>query len=247
MKRRHFLRTPWFAIPWLGWQHNPHREAIRTMKQPTVINAGIGGNNTQDLLDRIQTDCLAHKPYLTVLMVGTNDMNTRKHIPLPKYTANLHDLCRQITAAGSKLVLMNILPVYEPYLFTRHDQTLYGPEGHAGRKEKVNDAIRATAAKYKAPLVDLHHLFDMLGNIGTDPSSWLQNEVNSGKTDGVHPTPQGYKAIALAAHGTLQTFGLSGKTLVCFGDSITAGDGTMTGDSYPAYLNKLLSNLSETA
>jgi hypothetical protein len=29
--------------------------------------------------------------------------------------------------------------------------------------------------------------------------------------------------------------------IVCFGDSITKGDGTMDRDSYPAYLKKLLS------
>jgi lysophospholipase L1-like esterase len=246
MKRRHFLQVPLLAMPALSWGKLPRSlnpDVMIPMKQPTVINAGIGGNNTQDLLDRIQADCLAHKPNITVLMIGTNDMNTRKHIPLQQYTANLDSLCRQITAAGSHLVLMNILPVYEPYLFTRHDRAFYGAEGHAGRKAKVNEAIRATAATHKAPLADLHQLFDKLGNIGTEASSWLQNEVNSGKTDGVHPTPQGYKAIAIAAHGMLQRYDLSSKIIVCFGDSITAGDGTITGNSYPAYLNQLLNNL----
>lgn len=213
------------------------------MKETRVINAGIGGNNTQDLLDRIQKDCLAHKPDITMLMVGTNDMNTRKHIPLPQYTANLDNLSQQIRKSGSALILMTILPVYEPYLFTRHDRAFYGTEGHAARKEKVNAAIRQVALKHQAPLIDLHHVYEAIGHVGMDASSWLQNEKNSGNTDGVHPTPDGYRAIALVVHGQLQNEDLRGKTIVCFGDSITCGDCSTDGNSYPAYLNQLLSNL----
>jgi hypothetical protein len=32
----------------------------------TVFNAGVGGNNTVDLLNRIEKDCLALKPRLTI-------------------------------------------------------------------------------------------------------------------------------------------------------------------------------------
>jgi lysophospholipase L1-like esterase len=175
-------------------------------------------------------------------MVGTNDMNTRKHIPLPQYTANLDNLSQQIRKSGSALILMTILPVYEPYLFTRHDRAFYGAEGHAARKEKVNVAIREVASKHQAALIDLHHIYTAIGHVGTEASSWLQNEKNSGNTDGVHPTPDGYRAIGLTVYGKLQNYDLKGKTIVCFGDSITAGDGSIDGNSYPAYLNQLLSD-----
>ena len=39
-----------------------------------VINSGVG-NNSVDLLARIGKDCLVHQPD-TVLMIGTNDMNS---------------------------------------------------------------------------------------------------------------------------------------------------------------------------
>src|SRR5690349_2116023 len=117
MKRRHFLQSSMAAVPFMTMHSTGNLTKKHTMEQPRVINAGVGGNNTQDLLDRIQKDCLAHRPDLTVLMVGTNDMNTKKHIPLPQYTANLDSLSQQIRQAGSELVLMTILPVYEPYLY----------------------------------------------------------------------------------------------------------------------------------
>jgi len=230
------------AVPLMSLGNGYITAQTHAMNQPRVINAGIGGNNTQDLLDRIHKDCLAHKPHITILMVGTNDMNTRKHIPLPQYTANLDNLSRQIRQSGCTLILMTILPVYEPYLFTRHDSAFYNPEGHAARKTKINAAIRQVAAQHQAAVIDLHHVFTTIGHVGTEPSSWLQNQVNSGNTDGVHPTPDGYRAIGLTVYGKLQSYDLKGKTIVCFGDSITAGDGSIDGNSYPAYLHQLLSD-----
>ena len=104
----------------------------------------------------------------------------------------------------------------------------------------VGAGIAAVAARHQAALIDLHHVYSAIGHVGTDKSSWLQNETNSGNTDGVHPTPDGYRAIALAVHGKLQTYDLKGKAIVCFGDSITCGDGSIDGNSYPAYLHQLL-------
>src|SRR5882757_8309127 len=45
----------------------------------SVFNAGVSGNNTNNLLARLQTDCLSHNPTLTILMAGTNDMNNGKY------------------------------------------------------------------------------------------------------------------------------------------------------------------------
>ena len=87
----------------------------------TVINAGVGGNTTADLLKRIDRDCLAHKPALTVLMIGTNDMNSRKYIPLPQYRENLSTLIKKIKGVNSQVLLMTICPFIDEYLFTRHD------------------------------------------------------------------------------------------------------------------------------
>ena len=39
----------------------------------TVINAGVGGNTTRNLLKRVKKDVLAKKPDVVVMMVGTND------------------------------------------------------------------------------------------------------------------------------------------------------------------------------
>lgn len=221
---------------------NEYNGFVRNSGDYQVVNAGVGGNNTFDLLQRIEKDCLASSPKLTVLMIGTNDMNSVKYVPLNVYEHNLSDLVKKITSSGSKVLLMTILPTYEPYLLTRHPAAFYQPEGVAGRRKQVNEVIKQVASKYKVPYLDLGHRFEAIGKIGTGQDSLIQNEVNSNKTDGIHPTPTGYRFIALAVYDHIMANKLAEKNIVCFGDSITRGDGSVERESYPAYLKKLLND-----
>ncbi|MBZ4191405.1 SGNH/GDSL hydrolase family protein [Niabella beijingensis] len=216
-----------------------------TAKPETLpaINSGIGGNNTIDLLNRIEKDCLAHRPKLTILMAGTNDMNSVKYVPAAEYERNLSVIAGRIVSAGSQLLIMTILPAYEPYLLTRHPASFYEPEGVAGRRKQVNAIIKKTAGDHKAVLLDMEQRFTAIGNVGTSAASLIQNEVNAGKTDGVHPTPNGYRFIALSVFDCIVCNDLPREQIVCFGDSITRGDGSNDRNSYPGFLNKLLTTV----
>ena len=209
---------------------------------PVVFNAGVGGNNTVDLLRRIDKDCLGKNPDLTVLMIGTNDMNSVKYIPLEQYKRNLSKIIDSILHAHSKVLLMNVLPMYPPYLFTRHPKAFYGEEGPEGRLAEMNAAIWKIAQEKAVTFLDIHHVFEKIGDVGLDRSSYIRNEVNSHMTDGIHPTPDGYRAIAIAVYECIKSNRLPHERVVCFGDSITKGDGTIDRNSYPAYLKRLLQN-----
>jgi len=89
--------------------------------------------------------------------------------------------------------------------------------------------------------LDLHRIFQTIGNIGPDKSSLIKNEANSNTTDGLHPTPDDYRVISLAVYNCIIQHRLPRKNIVCFGDSITFGDGIDQGSNYPSYLKKLLS------
>jgi lysophospholipase L1-like esterase len=208
--------------------------------EPVVINAGVSGNNTVNLLVRIDKDCLVHHPKLTVLMVGTNDMNSQKYVPLDKYKANLVEIITKIKAAGSQVLLMTILPWYEPYLLTRHPAAFYQPEGVAERRRQLNMAITDIAKQQSVGLLDMGRRFEALGKVGLDKDSLIQNEANTGKSDGVHPTAIGYRFIALAVYDYIVDNRLPTSGIVCFGDSITKGQGAPDDESYPACLLKLL-------
>ncbi|SFD90004.1 Lysophospholipase L1 [Chitinophaga sp. CF118] len=239
MHRRSFLQTGLLTTS-LAFQEKyfPAKKGFSGSSE--IVNAGIGGNNTADLLKRIDTDCLALHPDLTILMIGTNDMNSRKYIPLTAYEKNLREIVSKIRGINSQVLLMSILPAYEPYLYTRHPQSFYAPEGHSGRKQKVNEVIKKVAEDYRQSFLDMDHIFQRIGNVGTGPDSLIQNEANSKKTDGIHPTPEGYRTMAVAIFEYLTERQLPLNRIVCFGDSITLGDGGTEGKSYPAYLKRLL-------
>jgi len=240
MERRSFLRNTLLAGPFGLAGISPLALRTHRIGPTTVVNAGRGGDNTVDLLARLEADCLRHRPDLTILMVGTNDMNSRKYVPLPDYAGNLDAIVSAIAGTGSAVLLLTILPVYEPYLFTRHPRDFYAPEGHAARKEQVNHAIREVAAKREQYLLDMHHIFARVGQIGTTAESLIRNEANSGQTDGIHPTAAGYRMMATALYAYIVGRNLPRSRVVCFGDSITAGSGGTAGNSYPAYLKDLL-------
>lgn len=239
MERKSFilsgLLTTFFSLESIGQLGTKNDPA-----SPKIFNAGVGGNNTIDVLARIDADCLANLPELTILMVGTNDMNSRKYVPIDAYEKNLQQIIDTIKKSGSKILLMNLLPVYEPYLLTRHTASFYKPEGHSSRLLQMNLRIKKTAYRNQLAFLDLHHIFTMIGNIGLDKTSLIKNMANSNLTDGLHPTSEGYRIIALAVFDRIISNNLPHSKIVCLGDSITLGD-EAEGHTYPAYLTKLLS------
>ena len=172
MQRRTFLQSTLAVAPFLGNSLSDNREPKTVESNPVVINSGVGGNNTVDLLARIEKGCLAQRPELTILMAGTNDVNSKKHVPLPTYEQNIRTTCSRLITIRSQIVLMTILPVYEPYLMTRHDPAFYQTEGHSARKKARNDVIRKVASDNNLPLPDMHHIFETVGNIGLYPRRW---------------------------------------------------------------------------
>ena len=59
----------------------------------SFINAGVCGNRSNDLVDRLDRDVLSQKPDLTFIFIGTND---RGGNPLSQYKADLIYLSRRL-------------------------------------------------------------------------------------------------------------------------------------------------------
>ncbi|MEP3837809.1 MAG: GDSL-type esterase/lipase family protein [Algibacter sp.] len=205
-----------------------------------VVNAGIGGNTTKDLLKRIDKDVLAGNPGLVILMVGTNDMlNSKKMMDYNNYRANLNILIQKIKSAGSELVLMNPIPADSEYLFERHDKSLF-TESPNEKLDKAGNIVASLAKENNVHFYDLNAKFKALNLPQHNQDLLIKNEKNSGKKDGVHPTALGYRFIAQNVYYFLNESELlkSNKSIICFGDSITRGGGK--GENYPAYLNELI-------
>jgi lysophospholipase L1-like esterase len=213
--------------------------AVKSNKKQ-VINAGVGGNTSGQLLARIDKDVLNHKPDLVIMMVGTNDMlNSKKMVAYSEYTSNLKSLIKKIKSSGSELVLMSSIPADSAYLFQRHNKKIF-KEAPNFKIDKVGDIIKDLTAENKVYYYDLNSEFKALNLPQHNRDVFIKNLKNSGKGDGVHPTSLGYRFIAQNVYYFLKENGLlkPRQKIICFGDSITKGG--KDGANYPSYLSELI-------
>ena len=71
----------------------------------TCINTGRGGDTAQQLLERMERDCLAYQPDLAFVTVGGNDANPPRNISGETYAASLTEIVRRLQAIGCVPVL----------------------------------------------------------------------------------------------------------------------------------------------
>src|SRR5690554_2056542 len=80
-----------------------------------IINQGISGHRSNDLINRIQKDCLDYHPDWVVMMIGTNDAWRQVDSPhIPKYIMkpneykdNLRKLIETFKSKNIKLLLLS--------------------------------------------------------------------------------------------------------------------------------------------
>jgi len=71
-----------------------------------VINAGVIGDTTQDAIQRIEEDVLAHNPRMVIVMLGGNDY--LRKVPLAKTLANMDIIVARIQDHGAIVVLVTV-------------------------------------------------------------------------------------------------------------------------------------------
>lgn len=115
------------------------------------INSGIGGNTTQNLLDRFDEELALYQPHLVILTIGGNDSKP-DGMSAETYTKNLLKLDQKIADLGSQLIY----------------QTYYGCDldnldpRYAERFVQFMQIIRECAAMGQHPLVDHFSRWDLL-------------------------------------------------------------------------------------
>lgn len=206
-----------------------------------VINAGVGGNNTNNLLERLDKDVLMQNPDLVVLMVGTNDMlNSNKMNSYEVYDKNLKELVFKLKKEGFEIVLMSPPPVDSIYLFERHGKKMFTETPNV-KMAAVRQIVSQIANDNNLKFIDLFQVFKEMKLPKHNEDLFFKNSKNSNKRDGVHPTDLGYQFIGETVFYFLKEHQLLEKNqkIICFGDSITNGNRTR-GETYPVTLqNKI--------
>ena len=145
-----------------------------------IINRGVSGDRTLELLERIEGDVLAEKPDFVVLQVGVNDVWCRftsgEVVSPEEFCENYETLVSKIQATGAKLVLV------QPFVLNVQDKQRFRPYMDA-----FNAIIHRIAEKNKLPIIPLDEIFTGI----TQDIPPMQFAA-----DGVHPTHRGCRYIA---------------------------------------------------
>lgn len=76
-----------------------------------VVNSGISGNTTQDLIDRIETDLYDYNPSKVIILIGTNDI--RANISDEEIIDNIKEIITGIrkNRKNSEIYIQSIYPI----------------------------------------------------------------------------------------------------------------------------------------
>jgi acyl-CoA thioesterase I len=83
----------------------------------TVLNRGVNGEETHDMMARFATGVIAEHPQLVLWQVGTNSV-LRDH-PLDAHAVQLHEGIEQLKATGADVVLID--PQYSPRVLAKSE------------------------------------------------------------------------------------------------------------------------------
>ena len=82
-----------------------------------IVNRGVGGNRTADLLARVKEDVIDEHPDFIVLQVGVNDVWCRfslgEVVTPEQFEANYRELVKELKETGATLFLVQpyVLPI----------------------------------------------------------------------------------------------------------------------------------------
>lgn len=168
-------------------------------RQLSVLNRGVSGDTTRDLLARWRADVIAAQPHWLVLKIGINDVwrgfggDPDEAVPPAEYEANLRRLLDQARAQTPARIILLTPYMIEP------------DRAHPMRAmmDRYGAMVRALAPAYDAVLVDTQAAFDLALRT-TPPSHWADDQI--------HPSGPGHAIIALALLAAVG-FGLGAQQL----------------------------------
>jgi lysophospholipase L1-like esterase len=152
---------------------------------PKLLNRGIGGQTTAQMLSRFERDVIDVQPKAVLILAGTNDIagNTGE-ITLPEIRDNIAEMAQMAMNSNIRVILCSVLPAF--------DYT-WSPGRHPDQKiPLLNELIRELAAAKKLNYLDFFTAM-------ADDRNALPKDLAE---DGVHPTLKGYdlmKSLTLEA------------------------------------------------
>lgn len=234
MAEEHILRRPTIVCfgtsITLGTPHVPdgetypavlerrlNRRLKRDRTEVTVINSGVGGENTVEGLARIEEDVIAHKPALTVVEFSCNDVRYEPHkrVELDDFATNLNAMVDRIEESCADIIVCTPVPIIDAMHPYSQEVDFYEPWGGCNNALlEYDEVIRDVVSERGVVLCDLQKAFmdeavraEFDGEI-EDASDLTCIAHLVGRYDGVHPTIEGQALIARELYRLIRTMPL---------------------------------------
>lgn len=168
-------------------------KAIYPQHPIEVLNSGISGHKSTDMLARFQRDVLDKRPDLVTISVGVNDVwhgfydnhpagDGPRGIPLEDYRKNVAEMVSLAQAAKIEVVLLSTTVIHED-LKNRENAKL----------ASYNAALQEIARQHKITFVDFQKPFQSLISTYRRTTGGRDDLLTS---DGVHMNVQGNRVMA---------------------------------------------------
>jgi predicted alpha-1,2-mannosidase len=173
-KKEHFESLPNtdHEIIFLGNSITDQAEWFELFQNPNVKNRGIGGDDTDGILARLD-EVVESRPDKIFIMIGTNDLSTGKSVDY--IIGNFVKILDRITALspGTKIYVQSILPTDDGIHTTRKNSDII----------RINEKLRGLSAARSIIYIDLF-----------TPFTTHENKLNPEYSlDGLHLNGKGYQ------------------------------------------------------
>jgi lysophospholipase L1-like esterase len=144
-----------------------------------VYNSGIAGDNTRNLLSRIESECAARSPDIIIIGIGSNDSANEDNeisVPLEEFGDNLQSIITSAKEFCDHVVFLSLGPVNESQTSpVEWDSSL----SYSNKRIKEYGAALAEVCKSNnVPIIDITDVLK-----------------DSELPDGLHFSPAGHEAI----------------------------------------------------
>jgi lysophospholipase L1-like esterase len=169
------FRSPLEAPPSGEGNHESQYASWMMKEHPdwTVLNRGINGQRSDEILDRFERDVLSEEPDYVIILAGVNDVY--EGVSVDVIEKNLLEMYERAERSGIVPVAATILPYNT------------SSESEAANIRVLNHWMKETARNLSIPFCDTNDLVADSNNpdrLKTSP-------------DGLHPDVSGYRAMAI--------------------------------------------------
>ena len=171
------------SVCFLGDSITEMYDLEKHFKNKNYVNRGISSNETQDILDRLDSNVIAIEPSVVVLLVGVNDLGhgVDNNTIISNYDKILYELTTKLESA--KILVQSIYPTRTLSNFNSINLT-------KNRKNQdiinLNIEINKLAEKYNLTYVDTHSVL-------VDSEGMLNANYT---LDGLHLNDDGYRKVS---------------------------------------------------